>query len=144
MYNVRMPALASKEGRSVYSAYGLSLNALICLFFSAIFYTQVHDYRKAAHESLSPDSTPSPKSGPELSSVRTTPKQTAIDTTATTWSPAATVQETELGTESRSKELTEPLLPPKERHLVVEDTSAEGSSSSSATALNMHDGNTHQ
>ena len=96
--------------------------------------SQIHDYRKATQSSshLSPM---------KLSSVQTTPEQTAIDTDTATHS---TIQETEFL--PKSKELTEALLKPNERELVVEDSSGEGAntSSSSATALNMHDSTTQQ
>ena len=78
----------------------------------------------------------------KFSSFHTTPDQTAIETVTAAWSPHTTSQQPEL--QSKNKELTEPLLQPNERQLVVEDSSAGSGDSNSATALNMHDSNTHQ
>ena len=101
--------------------------------------SQIYDYSKATQSGshLSPI---------KLSSVQTTPEQTAIDT------DTATIQETDFFPNSKEHTHThtewflEALLKPNKRELVVEDSSGEGAntSSSSATALNMHDSTTQQ
>ena len=94
----------------------------------------------------------------KLSSVHSTPEQTAIDTDSSDWTPSTTTtptklqQETELQGGGKGRELMEPLLlRQKERQLVVEDVSADnggrnsstGGRSGSATALDMHDSTTN-